>query len=355
MNILFDTYIYKLQSVGGINRYIAEIISGLPEDFHPFLFKKIERTLFLPSHPHLKNFWMPKDTRLSPLLMKWKLRSIDIVHPSYYELCFPLLWSEIPCKVVITLHDFTMMRFAERYEKSGKVISAQREAIKRADHIICVSNSTRNDLLERFPETATRSSVIHLASSLSQPDELISRRFEKKYFLFVGARTFYKNFNLTLHAFAHLSKKYSDLLLVVVGRNFNEEENKLMNELGIADAVKVVEHPNDLQLGILYKYSVALLYPSEYEGFGLPPLEAMKMGVPVIALNISSLPEVVGSGGILIDPKDASPHVLAEAAESLLTSEALRKSLSEEALQQARQFSWKKTIQQTVDVYQKLH
>lgn len=354
MNILFDTYIYKLQVTGGINRYIAEIIYGLPKEFRPFLFKKIERILCRPSHPHLKNFWMPIDTRLSPFLMNWKLRSMDIVHPSYYQLYAPLSWDNIPCKVVVTLYDFIMMRFAERYEKSGKVISAQTEAIKRADHIICISDSTRNDLLERFPECEARSSVIHLASSLPLPDELICNPIKKRYFLYVGARSFYKNFILTLRSFALLSKKYSDLQLVIVGGSFNEEENKLINELGITEAVVLVKNPNDLQLGALYKYAVALLYPSEYEGFGLPPLEAMKMGVPVIALNTSSLPEVVGLGGILIEPEEASPQVLAEAAESLLTSDSLWKSFSSKAVKKAAEFSWSKTVEQTIDVYRQI-
>ncbi|MFI0347202.1 MAG: glycosyltransferase family 4 protein [Chthoniobacterales bacterium] len=354
MKILFDTYIYKLQITGGINRYIAEIISGLPENFHPFLFKKIERKLCVPKHPHLKNFWMPIDTRFSPFFMQWKLKSMDIVHPSYYQIYSSLSWDKMPCKVVITVHDLIMMRFADRYEKSSKVISAQKAAIKRADHIICISHSTRNDLLEKFPECEERSSVIHLASSLPQPDGSFSNPFDKRYFLFVGARSFYKNFELTARAFALLYQKYSDLQLVVVGGSFNEEENKLIHGLGISDGVKLVKHPDDSELALLYKYSEALIYPSEYEGFGLPPLEAMKMGVPVIALNISSLPEVIGAGGILIDPEKASPYLLAEAAESLLTSESLCKRLSAAALQQESQFSWKKTVDKTVDVYNEL-
>ncbi len=351
MNILYDTYIYKLQKTGGINRYLTEIVSNLPKKFQPFLFQKIENSLFLPSHPRIKNFWIPNALRLSPAILKWRMRSIDVVHPSYYHLCEPLTWSALPGKVVITVYDLIMMRFAERYSRSEKVIKDQKAALKRADHIICISHSTQNDLLERFPECESRSSVIPLAASLSSSKVSMERPFPNRYFLYVGGRTFYKNFILTLHAFAILRKKYQDLQLVVVGGAFNDEEKKLLAQLKLSGAVFLVEYPEDELLSLLYQHSFALLYPSEYEGFGLPPLEAMKMGVPVIALNTSSLPEVVGTGGILLEPKKATASVLAEAVISLLESETLYKQLSCEALKQAHKFSWKRTVDETIEVY----
>jgi len=106
-------------------------------------------------------------------------------------------------------------------------------------------------------------------------------------------------------------------------------------------------------LSLLYQHAFALLYPSEYEGFGLPPLEAMNMGVPVIALNTSSIPEVVGRGGVLLEYKKATASVLAEAAISLLESEATYQQLSCEALKQASQFSWKRTVKETVEIYKR--
>ncbi|HLB33146.1 MAG TPA: glycosyltransferase family 1 protein [Chthoniobacterales bacterium] len=354
MNILYDSYIYALQKTGGINRYFTEIIAGLPPSFHPFLFKKVEENIFAPHHPKLKNLWIPNSLRFSNALLALRMRSIDLIHPTYYHLCQPLLWENIPGKVVITVHDFTIARFAQRYSRSAKLIKDQTAAIKRADYIICVSHATRDDLLERFPECEMRSSVIPLASSLTLPNELMRNPFEKRYFLYIGARTFYKNFILTLHAFAVLQKKYADLQLVVAGPPWSDDEKQLIKELGIFDSLNIVEYPDDLQLGALYRNAVALFYPSEHEGFGLPPLEAMKMGVPVIALKTSSLPEVVGEGGILIDPEHVSPSVLAEAAESLLNSESLWHHFSCEGLKQASKFSWEKTVQQTLNVYSKL-
>ncbi|MBM3857438.1 MAG: glycosyltransferase family 4 protein [Verrucomicrobia bacterium] len=353
MKILYDTYIYELQQTGGINRYTSEIISRLPETFHPYFFKKIKNEALVPKNKNFQFFWLPKILSKSPCLLRKRLQSMDLIHPSYYHLSAPLSWKNISGHVVITVHDFIMARFSNRYTRSQKVIHDQAMAIERADHIICVSQSTHADLLERFPQCASRSSVIPLASSLSLPALDAKRLYQQRYFLYVGHRNFYKNFYLTLQTFSILKKKYHDLRLVVVGAPWNEEEKQQLHSLGIENAVELVTHPQDALLAVLYKYCEALFYLSEYEGFGLPPLEAMKIGAPVIALKISSLPEVVGSGGVLIDPSQAFPEKIAEAVACLLDSEQERSALSEKAVHQASQFSWEKTMQKTLAIYEK--
>lgn len=352
MKILYDPYIYKLQQAGGINRYVSEIISRLPRTFHPYVFKKIENKILAPCNKDLNFFCLPEILSRSPWLLRQRLRSMDLIHPSYYHLSAPLAWKNIPGNVVVTVHDFIMARFADRYERSEKVIQDQSAAIKRADHIICVSQSTQRDLLERFPQCASRSSVIPLASSLCLPPSDAQGIYQQRYFLYVGHRNFYKNFYLTLQVFALLKKKYDDLRFIVVGPSWSDEEKKHLYHLGVADSVDLLEHPDDTLLAILYKYCEALFYLSEYEGFGLPPLEAMKMGAPVIALQTSSLPEVIGSGGILIEPAQASPQNIAEAVTSLLDSQKERNELSEKAVRQANQFSWERTMRETLKVYQ---
>lgn len=354
MKILFDTYIYQLQKTGGINRYFVEIIKGLPEDFYPRIFPKIEEKLFVPFHPKLKNFRIPPSLRWSSALLKWRMRSMDLIHPTYYHLSGPLTWNTIPGKVVLTVYDFVMMKFSSSYSKSEKIIKDQRAAIQRADYIICISNSTRRDLLEYFPECESRSCVIPLAGSLRASQEGTNSPLQNKYFLYVGGRTFYKNFALTVRTFSLLWKKDKSLRLTVVGAPFNDEENNLLVQLGVQDAVILVEHPDDQVLSLLYQHAFLLFYPSEYEGFGLPPLEAMNMGVPVIALHTSSLPEVVGPGGILIEPQKAEPSVLADAVFSLLESESLYHQLSQSAIKQASLFSWNRTVEETLKIYKML-
>ncbi|MCF7728837.1 MAG: glycosyltransferase family 4 protein [Chthoniobacterales bacterium] len=353
MNILYDTYIFKLQKAGGINRYISDIISNLPSTFHPFFFRKTTNKIHIPNNSDLKFFWLPKQLSRSSWLLDTRLRSIDVIHTSYYQITPPLTWDNIPGKVVVTVYDFIMARFPHRLEKSSKVISSQTAAIKRANHIICISEATRNDLLERFPECEKKSSVIYLASSLSPPPNSIQNPYQQRYFIFVGNRDSYKNFDLTLNAFALLKVKNKDLRLVIIGSFWNEKEEQQVKELGIWDSVDLIENPNDQTLAILYKYAEALIYPSEYEGFGLPPLEAMTMGTSVIALKTSSLPEVVGSSGILINPLQASPGAIAEAASSLLNASVEeRNNSSLKAIEQASRFSLEKTLQETVAIYQ---
>ncbi len=353
MKVLYDTYIYGLQQAGGINRYMSEVISRLPDSIQPYFFKTIENKLLAPQNKNFQFFWLPKILAKSPTLLQKRVQTMGLIHPSYYHLSEPLSWKNIPIPVVITVHDFIMARFSSRYERSGKVIQDQKVAIERADHIICVSQSTQADLLERFPNAVSRSSVIPLASSLASPSAEIGRPYEQRYFLYVGHRHFYKNFYLTLQSFALLKKKYCKLQLVIVGPPWNDEEKKQLKDLGLENSVKLLEHVDDRLLAVLYKYCEALLYLSEYEGFGLPPLEAMKMGSPVIALKTSSLPEVVGPGGFLIDSPQASPQKIAEVAASLLDSESERSKLSEQAVQQASHFSWEKTMQKTLEVYKK--
>ena len=369
MKIFYDSYIYKLQKAGGINRYFNELIRGLPKTCTPYFFPHFERGLLAPSHAQWSYFWIPQSLRWSPFLLNQRLKAVDLIHPTYYHLSSPLSWKTLSGKIVVTVHDFTIARFTDRFPRSAKFLKDQEAAIQRADYLICVSEATRADLLERFPATATRSCVIPLAASLlASPHqtlhvpphdhdkmlELTTAPISGKYFLYVGARTFYKNFSKTLEAFALLQKKHKQLTLAIVGNVLNEEEKKQVAALGIVDALQMITFPTDELLGRLYKHCVALLYPSEYEGFGLPPLEAMTLGAPVIALKVSSLPEVVGKGGILLDPKQASAVQLAEAAEDLLISESRRDSLAQAALQQARHFSWKRTVEETVKIYKKI-
>ena len=125
---------------------------------------------------------------------------------------------------------------------------------------------------------------------------------ERPYFLYVGLRYRYKNFGGLLASFARARSSLGGAALCVVGAPFSDGENKLIAELGLADAVEHYGHVSDAHLAKLYRCCVAFVYPSLYEGFGIPPLEAMSCGAPVVASNRSSLPEVVGDAGLLFDP-----------------------------------------------------
>ena len=350
MKVLFDGYIYKLQGNGGINRYFNEIISRLPNGVRPCIYGEHPALTLRPQNKNVK--YISSIPRGIYSLGRYASNRFDLIHPTYYHLTPPLEYSKIKTRCIVTVHDFVMAKYADKYEKSQKVIVAQEEAIKSADYIVCVSESTRSDLLNRFPECEDRSSVTHLASSLSRSQNTSKSIHPGPYCLYVGSRVFYKNFHWALEAISILKKRSLDVDLVVVGESWNAEERSLISN-AYKGKIRLVENPNDEVLSSLYENALALIYPSNYEGFGLPPLEAMTMGCPVIAQRTSSLPEVVGEAGILMDPARASAKVIAEAVQSLLMDSVMRSNLCAKGLAKSQDFSWHKTAQATLEAYNK--
>ena len=350
MRILYDGYIFFLQKAGGINRYFRELITRLPSSARPTIYGSRKPALHLPSHPNLRWKTPPHFAGLLRTPLGWWSSSFDVFHPSYYHLTRPFDWRSLRKPVVLTVHDFIFSKYAHRYERSGKLLRDQEAAIRRADFILCVSHSTRADLLERFPDCEGRSVVTHLASNLPALGDSPCPH-NRPYFLFVGARAFYKNFDLAIRAVELLNKCGREVDLLVAGPPWKDEEKKSLAERGADRFVKLFEFPPDETLASLYTHCVALIYPSEYEGFGLPPLEAMTQGAPVLALRTSSLPEVVGDGGILIDPQSATGEAFASAAAELLESALRREALSRAAIKQSRKFSWDRAALETYSAY----
>jgi glycosyltransferase involved in cell wall biosynthesis len=222
-----------------------------------------------------------------------------------------------------------------------------------AQAVICISENTKNDLLERYPVAADKVRVTHLASEIDAslalgPETVPSRR----YFLYVGLRYRYKNFNGLLAAFARMLSARPGLALCVVGAPFNDTEKKLIVELGLASAVEHYEQVSDAHLAKLYYHSVAFVYPSLYEGFGIPPLEAMACSTPVVASNRSSIPEVIGDAGLLFDPERTDE--LTDILITLTDDPPLREQLIAKGHKRAKAFSWDKTVSQTLEIYREL-
>jgi len=352
MRILYDGYIYRLQKTGGINRYFQEIIARLPADFRPCIYGRAPSELNRPGRRQLRlarPFPFPSLT--SSLAARWASR-FDVVHPTYYHLSEPLDYRAIRAPVALTVYDFVFRRYGHLYEKSTKLLAAQKEAIDRADVLLCISRSTMDDLLEFHPGAAGRAMVIPLACpSMPAPSAEAYSTHKKPYFLFVGARSFYKNFALAVRALSIVASTDSEMEMVVAGAPWNESEMKLLREEGLADRVRLLEFPRDEELANLYAGAVCLMYPSEYEGFGLPLLEALSNGTPVVALRASSIPEVAGPGGILIEPREATPETLADAVRQIHDSPSLRQTLVASGRRHLSSFSWERTAAATLRAY----
>jgi glycosyltransferase involved in cell wall biosynthesis len=370
MRILYDGEVYSWQAAGGINRYFANVVGGLPRDFEPALLAGESREVNFPTHPNLKVYEYgssyPRLQRFShrlglyaSQLHDWLLAErlargrFDILHPTYYRLLTGRAVGSYRAPTVLTVWDMIHELFPEKMDPTGVHAAEKRRAILAADRVICISENTRQDLLARHPVPEERVSVTHLASELDAsladgPEPTPARPF----YLYVGGRTPYKNFDGLLSAFARAAETRPDLALCVVGPPFTAPEEKLMAELKLGGNVEHYGYAGDAQLAKLYRRSVALVYPSLYEGFGIPPLEAMSCGTVAIVSRASSLPEVVGDAGLLFDPRALDE--LTDILLSLTEDEALRRRLIEKGRLRALEFSWAKTAAQTVEVYRSL-
>ena len=350
-----------MQAAGGVNRYFANLIARLPTDVTPYLTTCETRAVNYPAHPNLKVY---KYRRFRPAGLSYRLeklffdrvvsgRRYDLAHPTYYTLLSRRELSEYRCPVVVTVWDMIYELFPDEMDPTGQNAAEKRRAVLAAQAVICISENTRKDLLERYPVPAHRVKVTPLASEI---DARISHGPEpvptNPYFLYVGLRFGYKNFGGLLAALAKARPSLKHAMLCVVGEPFSAEEKRTIADLGLNDAVEHYGQVSDAHLAKLYRLSVAFVYPSLYEGFGIPPLEAMACGTPVVASNLSSLPEVVGDAGILFDP--TSNGDLADILIALANEPTTRERLIAKGLERAKMFSWEKTVATTLEVYREV-
>jgi len=231
-----------------------------------------------------------------------------------------------------------------------------RLSLRKAAWVITTSEATRADLARAYQVAASRIRVIPLAADPSfrpQPAAVVGavrRRYglPERYILYVGSNKPHKNLPVLVHAFARVA---GDTTLVLAGRwdPRYPEARDAARRLGLRHRVRWLPDVDDTALPALMSGALGFVFPSRYEGFGLPPLEAMQCGTPVIAAATSSLPEVVGHAGLLVPP---SVDRLAEAINRLLDDAALRERLSAAGLRRAAQFSWAETARRTVEVYE---
>ena len=230
--------------------------------------------------------------------------------------------------------------------------------IKRASHIIAVSQSTKNDLVNYLNIPEAKISVIYngVDHNIFKPHPV---RLRQPYILRVGSERRRKNLGRLFESFARLKLEFPELKLIKVGspgrsERFRDETMETLSRLGLrlARDVIFVGYISEPQLADYYCSAVLLAYPSLYEGFGLPPLEAMACGCPVVTSSTSSLPEVVGDAGIMVNPYDS--YSLVQAMRQLFTDNELRDNLIRKGLEQSKKFSWEKTAELTQQVYNKV-
>ena len=372
MKILYDHTVFQFQRYGGISRYFYELITRLStkEDVDISLFQGFNINEYALSE-HKQNFdsywghkWKYKKTVAkylahilftlpNKILFNIFMRSSDvnICHPTYY---MKGLKQNRKAPIVITVYDMIHELYPDQFIDSWFVIKAKKRAISIANVVIAISENTKKDLIKIYDVPESKIKVIYLASSLqlSNPMSINELKeeygFKRSYILYVGDRRSYKNFKVLLDSYINHFSNDFDLICFGGGKFKTYELKNIKNE--IKKSIIQLSGSDNL-LASLYKHAFCFVFPSLYEGFGIPPLEAMSMGCPVIASNASSIPEVVDDAAILFNPN--SKDELTYAIESLY-DESKRNDLIKRGFEQEKKFSWDKMANETLDVYKSI-
>lgn len=347
MKVILDSIIFSLQKAGGISVVWGHIIDALshsgissecweyPKGETNIVRKDIDSSLFI------------KKAARSMFFERYKnpiIRSKDpfIFHSSYYRIC--------PSRHAInitTVHDFT-------YEKYNKGLSAlvhrmqKFYAIRNSDFIVCISENTKKDLLEFIPEVNSKIIKVIYNGVSNDYHPVKTNRWDHlgEYVVFVGSRQPYKQFDFTVRALKDTRYK-----LVIVGGELNDSEKQLLIENLGEERYYYTGFLSNVELNELYNQAICLSYPSAYEGFGIPILEAQRAGCPVIAYNASSIPEIIGDHTLLMENLSIDEF---KSKLNLLENNAIRDSIIKAGLKNSQRFSWDKMGREYVDLYQLL-
>jgi glycosyltransferase involved in cell wall biosynthesis len=393
MRIAFDHQAFCLQKTGGISRYFCRLAEQLQQTAQVDdvgIFAPLYRNQYLREVPNnLVHGYSVKDypAKTAGLLVKangwlakpqitgWKP---DLVHETYFSQN-----SSAPkgCPVVLTVFDMipeleaiaSQAKPRTTTDQTAEFASAKRVAVQRADHIICISEHTRGDLLKLYEVSENKVSVVHLgceaaneqsaANSIGRDtstnirtdirtnaDESAANQI-RPFLLYVGLREGYKNFEQLLRAIAQAPRLLAEFdVLAFGGGPFTASEQNLILRLGFKPNQVRQQAGDDTALNEAYQNAGAFVYPSAYEGFGLPPLEAMAKNCPVISSNTSSMPEVIASAGEYFDPQ--SLDSISTAIEAVVFSKDRTQELIKLGRERVKRFTWQSCAQETRAIYQ---
>jgi len=339
MKIIYDDIIYSLQRSGGISLYWSQLEKYIRQDIQ-LLFRNYEKNIFYYDSPisqkikkkdnilleRYKNIVLPDDSSF-------------IFHSSYYRYC-----KNKNAINIITLYDFNYEYF--RCDATARLhIFQKKNAIKHAHGIIAISENTKNDLMKLYPFYDGKISVIYLGIS----NEYMYLNLPKKnIIIFIGERSGYKNFKYTIE----LVKNISELKLHIIGGEALSKEERIHLNKSIPYRYEYYSNISNEELNIKYNEAKFLLYPSLYEGFGIPVIEAQAAGCPVVCCNTSSLPEVGGDAAIYISGRNMEDDL--KKIEQL-NDQMFYKNMLKKGFENCRRFSWEKCAEETYNFYKEVY
>ncbi len=379
MKVLYDHQAFTIQHFGGVSKCFCELISHLPENVKyniscavsnnihlnasnliPGLPTSIiDRNIFRAKYPFKgSSFLYEKVNAIFPSLRTaenlnkrasidaLKSNEFDVFHPTAMDDYFIPYLSDKP--FVITIHDMMPELYPQYYGKNNYQVLFKKKYLNRASAIIAVSENTKKDIVELLDIPEDKIYVIpHGGPNV----EILDGKplVENPYFLYVGTRNYYKNYTQTIKDFSLFAQKHKDVSLVCTGPDFTKKELAEIENFGIAGRV-VHKHVNDEGLKNLYANAIAFIFPSLYEGFGLPILEAYAFGCPVLLNNKSCFPEIAGDAAIYFNSQPGSSDLL-ERLEIIYNNESVRCEIISKGYDRLSCFSWEKSAKLLATVY----
>lgn len=382
MKVLFDHQAFDLQRWGGISRYFLELVRGLSREIAVELslarslndhLPELNRLLRLgatdagyletflggarfPGRKQLRSvakrlFPSTDAARVNRAASLERLRAgaFDVFHPTYYYPYFLEALGDRP--FVLTVHDLTHDLHPEHFPPNDALPAMRRALVARAARIIAVSAHTKRDLVERLGVDPDRVDVIHHGFAWSAPEGPLPHAVPERYVLYTGTRASYKNWGPFVHAIAPLLLDDASLHLVCTGDRLSAEEQELLVALRLSGKVVHVS-TSEGGLRALYARASVFAFPSLYEGFGLPVLEAFAAGCPAALARRSSLPEIGGDAAVYFDPTDASS--IREALAAILSDASSRALLVARGRARLGNFTWENTCAKTMAAYRRV-
>lgn len=358
-SILYDYQAFDMQRFGGISRYFCEIIHRLNSkrdiavrfsiNYYLTSWHMGKHRIPIPRflYRHYKKYCQQKNLELTIHLLKNKKNYI--FHPTYYDTYFLDYIGNHP--FVITVHDMIHEKFPECFSDAELIIKQKREVITRANRIIAISENTKKDIIELLQIDPLKIDIIYHGTSMKSFSGKYNLKLPKRFLLFVGDRAPYKNFNRFIKAFTLLQKEDPELFLVCTGMNIRLIEKRMLTNLGIFEKIIHIK-ASDKKLSELYSRALAFVYPSLYEGFGIPILEAFACHCPVVLSNTSCFPEIAGDAGAYFDPY--SEDSMFKAIKSVIYNAQERQELINRGDKRLNIYSWEKAAQATEVVYKKV-
>lgn len=353
---------FSNQKYGGITKYFCELMKHLPCEYEYILSLLFSSNYYLKEDQGIfkkKIIPMPEKNFKGKGFLKRKIYNLnkhyskqlissneyDLFHPTFYDNYF---FPDLRKPYVITVHDLNAFKFKDTYHKEDVYRPLMEKVIKNANRIISISQNTKQDIIDTFNINPETIDVIY--HGYNKPKLKGKLNIYGRYILFVGTRYGYKNFKTFLNGISGLLNSERDVKLICVGTDFDKGEITELNKLKILEQAIAIRVDED-SLNSLYANALLFVYPSLYEGFGMPILEAFANDCPVCLSDTSCFPEIAGNAGVYFDPNE--PESISAAINKVVDNSVFRNQMINAGKQRLSEFSWSKNAKQTILAYER--